>query len=252
MTITTWNVNSIRRRLDAVLGWMERNEPDVLCLQETRCTEDQFPWIAFRALGYQVAAVGQKAYNGVAMVSRARQAAVDPNPVGSPDGTARSIAATINGLRILNVYVPHGDEVGSKGYEYKLDWLELLAQLLRSPSRRPVVVSGDFNVAPADRDVYDPEARRERLICSTGEREAFGQLLDAGYADAFRQRVSDTGHYTWWSHRIDAVRLNRGLRVDHHLVDSPLAPGIRTVRIDRGERQREGASDHAPVTLDLE
>jgi exodeoxyribonuclease-3 len=249
MKITTWNVNSIRRRLDAVVEWTGSNAPDVLCLQETKCVEDQFPWIAFRGLGYEVRVVGQKAYNGVAILSRIQPEDVEFAPVDSGEGAARSIAATIGPHRILNVYVPHGDEVDAPRFHGKLAWLERLARLMRSD--RPAIVSGDFNVAPDDRDAYDPAARREKLICSTPERECFGRLLDTGYLDALRQLTPDGGHYTWWSHRVDAVRTNRGLRVDHHLVHRTLASGIRSVSIDRAERERPGASDHAPVTLEL-
>jgi exodeoxyribonuclease III len=251
MRITTWNVNSVRKRLDIVLQWLERNQPDVLCLQETKCTDDQFPWIAFEAIGYRIRFAGQKGYNGVAIASRSLQVGTEPNPVWPVDETARSIAASIAGHRILNVYVPHGDEVGSAGYRYKLRWLEELAGVLGDESGRPAVVAGDFNVAPDDRDVYDPAARREKLICSTPEREGFGKLLEAGYVDAFRENEDGPGHYTWWSHRVGAASRNRGLRVDHHLVDRDLRSSIRGVRIDRAERRRQGASDHAPVTLEL-
>lgn len=252
LKITTWNVNSIRKRVDSVLEWIARNEPDVVCLQETKCTEDKFPWVGFASLGYHVKVIGQKAYNGVAIASRLPQTEVRINPVqtGSPD--ARSIAATVGGVRLLNVYVPHGDAPGEPRFRDKLDWLNDLRQLMKNPENRPSVVSGDFNVAPGDADVYDPAARREKLICSTPEREAFRQLLEAGFVDALREQNAEPGHYTWWSHRVGAVAANRGLRVDHHLVDASLRDRIREVRIDRKERERPVASDHAPVTLSLE
>jgi exodeoxyribonuclease-3 len=250
--ITTWNVNSIRKRLDGVLKWIERNQPDVLCLQETKCTDDRFPWIGFEALGYQVSFAGQKAYNGVAIASRTPQTDVTLNPIWPADGAARSIAASVLDLRILNVYVPHGDQVGAPGYRYKLRWLGRLASALRKAEARPTVVAGDFNVAPDDRDAYDPAARREKLICSTPERDGFRALLDAGYTDAFRLLHEEGGHYTWWSHRVDAVRKNRGLRVDHHLVDHRMADTIQSVWIDRAERRRDASSDHAPLTLELD
>jgi len=238
--------------MDTVLAWMERHTPDVLCLQETKCTDDQFPWVGFSALGYEIRFTGQKAYNGVAIAARTPLTDVALNPVWPDDPAIRSIAATVEGSRILNVYVPHGDEVGAHGYRYKLQWLERLTVMLEESPNRPAVVSGDFNVAPDDRDAYDPVGRRGKLICSGPEREAFQMLLAAGYVDAFREITDKRGHYTWWSHRVDAVRLNRGLRVDHHLVVGSLAPRIHSVDIDRAERGREVASDHAPVTLTLD
>jgi exodeoxyribonuclease-3 len=252
LTITTWNVNSIRKRLESVLAWMEKNRPDVVCFQETKCTEDRFPWVGFASLGYRVSVVGQKAYNGVAIASRVSQSDVGINPVLPRNPDARSIAATIGPVHLLNVYVPHGDAPGGPRYDDKLKWFERLRKLIGSASPRPHVVCGDFNVAPEDRDVYDPDARREKLISSTPERRAFRRLLDAGYVDAFREQTLASGHYTWWSHRIGAVAANKGLRVDHHLVDVGLRRRIHDVRIDRGERERPGSSDHAPVTLSLE
>ena len=247
LRITTWNVNSIRRRLDAVLRWVERERPDVLCLQETKCTEDKFPWVAFAGLGYAVTVVGQKAYNGVGILSLAPQANIDPRPVSSPE--ARSLAVTIGDIRIWTVYVPNGEAVGTAKFREKLRWMDRLRDVLSES--QPTIVAGDFNVAADDRDVYDPETRREKLICSTTEREHFEQLLDTGYVDAFRAVSNEGGHYTWWSHRVGAVARNRGLRVDYHLLHTSLAGGIASVQIDLEERKRPGASDHAPVTLVL-
>ena len=250
LRIATWNVNSIRRRVDAVHRWLKAERPDVLCLQETKCREELFPWAAFTGLGYSASVVGQPAYNGVAILSLSPQVDVDPQPIPSSKGEARSLAVTTDQVRILNVYVPHGDEVGGTRYAGKLRWLDRLGGMLDDPQTRPGIVSGDFNVAPDDRDVYDPQIRIEKLICSTAEREGFARLLSGGsYVDAFRSLHDDGGHYTWWSHRVGAVDGNRGLRVDHHLVHASLARGIRSVEIDVRERKRPGASDHAPVTL---
>jgi exodeoxyribonuclease-3 len=250
-TVVTWNVNSIRKRLDIVLAWIARKRPDVLCLQETKCAEDRFPSIGFASLGYQVVVVGQKSYNGVAIASIRPQSEIDRSPVWPENPEARSAAVTVDGVRILNVYVPHGDEVGTPGFKHKLMWLERLRRRLDVAKTSPTIVSGDFNVAPEDRDAYDPQRRHERLICSTPEREHFRRLLDAGYVDAFRQVNGEGGHYTWWSHRVDAVVKNRGLRVDHHLVSRALRNRIVSVEFDVGERRHPGASDHAPVTLTI-
>ncbi len=251
MRITTWNVNSIRRRMDATLRWIEAKQPDVLCLQETKCTEDKFPWIGFLGLGYTASVVGQPGYNGVAILSRSPQTDVDREPLETDSTEARSIAATIEGIRVLNVYVPHGAEVGSEKYEAKLKWLESLGNTLAVSE--PRIVCGDFNVAPDDRDVYDPLARHEKLICSTRERMGFTALVrDGTFIDALRAVTDEAGLYTWWSHRVGAVERNRGLRVDHHLVHRTLGEGIRSVDIDVEERTRAGSSDHAPVTLMLE
>jgi len=250
MKITTWNVNSIRTRLDAVLDWMERNQPDVLCLQETKCTDDKFPWIGFSSVGYQPSFLGQPAYNGVAILSRSPQSDVLVQPVWPLHTEARSISSTIDGLRIVNVYVPYGQEVGVAKFRHKLRWLRRLKDLIARG--QPGVVSGDFNVAPDDRDVFDPKIRREKLICSTPERNAFKALLDTGYVDVLRHLSDEAGLYTWWSHRQGALARNHGLRVDHHLVHGSLATRIRSVTIDVDERRRPTPSDHAPVTLILQ
>ncbi len=251
MRVTTWNVNSIRRRFDGVLRWLERERTDVLCLQETKCRDDVFPWIGFKGLGYELSYTGQRNYNGVAIVSRSEQTDIDLHPVWSEDPERRSIAATIDGIRIVNVYVPYGEKVGTEKFARKLRWLDRLGKVLGEVGDEPTLVSGDFNVAPDDRDVYDPRMRREKLICSTPERELFHALLETGFVDALRQCTDQSGLYTWWSHRVGAVERNRGLRVDHHLVHPSLRARIQSVDIDVEERKRPNASDHTPVTLTL-
>jgi exodeoxyribonuclease-3 len=251
MKIVTWNVNSIRRRLDGVLSWLERQRPDVVCLQETKCTDDVFPWIGFKSLGYEVSFTGQQSYNGVAIVSRSPQKDRDFYPLGTSSTEKRAIAATIDGVRILNVYVPYGEKVGSAKFSTKLEWLKRLNGVLRKTEERGMVISGDFNVAPDDRDVYDPIVRRDKLICSTPERDHFDAVLEAGFIDAFRHCTDEEGHYTWWSYRPGAVERNRGLRIDHHLVHASLKSRIQSVDIDTAERKNPDASDHTPVTLTL-
>lgn len=250
--IVTWNVNSIRRRLDDVLSWLERERPDVVCLQETKCTDDVFPWIGFKSMGYEVSFTGQHSYNGVAIASRCPQGDVDYHPLGPRDSEKRSIAATVDGVRILDVYVPYGEKVGTEKFRTKLRWLDRLNGMLKEADDRRLVVSGDFNVAPDDRDVYDPRLRREKLICSTPERDHFNALLQTGFIDAFRHCTGEAGHYTWWSYRPGAVERNRGLRIDHHLVHPSLKSRIQSVDIDRAERKKPDASDHTPVTLILD
>jgi exodeoxyribonuclease-3 len=208
-----------------------------------------FPRDAFRSIGYAAAAVGQPGYNGVAVLVRGGTVDARIQPVWPRDPDSRAIGVTLGGVRVVNVYVPYGEAVGTARFEAKVRWLRRLERLMGET--RPTVVTGDFNVAPDDRDVYDPRRRNETLICSTRERRAFGRLLKTGYVDAFRQKEDTGGHFTWWSHRSGAVEGNRGLRVDHHLVDKNLAQRIRKVEIDVDERRRPGASDHAPVTLTL-
>ena len=251
MRIVTWNVNSIRRRLDGVLRWLERERPDILCLQETKCTDDVFPWIGFKGLGYELSYIGQRTYNGVAIVSLAPQTNIDIHPVWERDPDRRSIAATIDGFRIVNVYVPYGEKVGTQKFKKKLRWLDCLRTMLVAANDERMIVSGDLNVAPDDRDVYDPRTRREKLICSSTEREGFRALLETGFVDALRECTDQSGLYTWWSHRVGALERNRGLRVDHHLVHSSLQKRIQSVNIDVAERKRPNASDHTPVTLTL-
>lgn len=252
MRITTWNVNSIRKRLDGVLQWLERERPDILCLQETKCTDDTFPWIGFKSAGYEISYTGQPAYNGVAIVSRLPQEEINLHPVAPNNEDRRSIASTIDGIRIINVYVPYGEKVGSEKFSKKLLWINSLREQLVEPANTRMIVTGDFNIAPDDRDVYDPEARHEKLICSTLERNGFRALLKAGFVDALRQCTDQANLYTWWSHRVGAVEDNRGLRVDHHLVHNSLEKHIQSVEIDTEERKRPNSSDHTPITLTIE
>ena len=252
MRITTWNVNSIRKRHDVILRWLKQNNPDVLCVQETKCVDHVFPWIGFKGLGYELSYTGESTYNGVAILSKSHQSSLNLNPILEPDLGARSIAATIQGIRILNVYVPYGEAVGTEKFKNKLDWLDGLKGLLSDMKDKPMIVSGDFNIAPDDRDVYDPFVRREKLICSTPERAKLRALLDSGFVDALREHTPDPALFTWWSYRSGAVEHNRGLRIDHHLVNTSLKQAIQAVDIDFAARKNPNSSDHAPVTLTLQ
>ena len=254
MIIATWNVNSIRVRLPRLLAWLARRQPDVVCLQETKVADPQFPTAEVEALGYHVVAHGQPGYNGVALLSRAApQAAL--RPAFDDDPQRRLCGARLGELAVFSVYAPNGGEVGSDKYAYKLEWYRRLRAYLAGaldPSR-PVVLCGDWNVAPEDRDVWDPEQWRGQTLCSEPERAAFRDLLAWGLRDALRVVDPETpGRYTWWDYRAGAFHRGWGLRIDHVLVTAPLAAGCRTVEIDRQERKGPSPSDHAPVLATLE
>ena len=253
MRITTWNVNGIRAREDRVLNWLDANRPDVLCLQELKCTEEQFPYDGFDELGYQLSIHGQKSWNGVAVVSLDFPEAVEPAVPWAEDDQARGIAATVGGVEVVSLYVPNGRSVDNPAYRYKLEWLERLrAWLDGRDAAVPLVLCGDYNIAPDDRDVYDAEAWGEAVLCSPLERERLQALLDWGLEDAYRL-IDETGvAFTWWDYRGGSLQRNQGLRIDHHLITQPLVERLSAVEIDLEERQAEKASDHAPVTLVLD
>ncbi|MDX1562015.1 MAG: exodeoxyribonuclease III, partial [Gammaproteobacteria bacterium] len=213
MKIATWNVNSLRVRLPHVVDWLEREQPDVLGLQETKLQDDAFPADAFQNAGYEVCYSGQRTYNGVAIIARTPIADVVTDLDGFDDEQRRVLAATIAGVRVYNLYVPNGQSVDSDKYRYKLSWLEALrrqvsAELENHPK---CVLVGDFNIAPEDRDVHDPVAWRGKVLCSEPEREALGRLLDAGFDDVFRRIEQGGEHFSWWDYRAGAFRRNRGL-----------------------------------------
>jgi exodeoxyribonuclease-3 len=254
MLLATWNVNSIRARLPKVLGWIERRRPDVLCLQETKCLDELFPRAEFEALGYRCVTHGQKTYNGVAVLAREEPQDVVRGLPGEAEAGARVMAATVGGLRVINAYVVNGQEVGHAKYELKLRWLSVLAAFTREQlaAHPRLALVGDFNVTFDDRDVYDPEAWREKILCSTKEREALGGVLSTGLQDAFRRFVPDGGHYTWWDFRTRGFLGNRGLRIDHVLLSAPALELCRGLEIDLEARKGEAPSDHAPVLATLD
>jgi exodeoxyribonuclease-3 len=248
--LVTWNVNSIRQRLDRLLALLERHAPDVVCLQETKVVDADFPAEALRAAGFASVFAGQKSYNGVAILSKTESSEVACGfRDGGDDAQARLLAATVAGLRVICAYVPNGQAVGSDKYAYKLAWLERLRGLLEREAdpARPLALVGDFNVAPADADVHDPEAWRGQVLCSDPERSALARLLDWGLVDAFRTHYPDRVAFTWWDYRELGFPKNRGLRIDHVLLTRPLVERLSDVVIDREERKGKGASDHAPV-----
>jgi exodeoxyribonuclease III len=249
MRIASWNVNSLKVRLPQVLDWMQAHAPDVLGLQETKLVDETFPVDAFRELGYEARFNGQPTYNGVALLSRAPQSEPIVDLPGLDDPQRRILGATIDGIRIINLYVPNGQAVGTDKYAYKLDWLEKLrAWLAAEIERNPrCVVMGDFNIAPDDRDVHDPEEWAGKVLCSEPERAALQTILELGFVDTFRLFEQPEGVYSWWDYRAAGFRRNRGLRIDLVLASRALAPGCTHSGVDIEPRRNERPSDHAPV-----
>lgn len=255
MRIVSYNINSLRRRQDRLLTWLAQAQPDVVCLQETKCTDDQFPQLQLRNAGYYAAFHGQKSYNGVAILSKSEPREVRPALCDEEeDPQARVIAATIADVRVFCVYAPNGQAVGSPAYEYKLRWYERLRTCLRDheAGATNLVVCGDFNVAPKDEDVHDAELWRGAIMCSDGERAAFNHLLDAGLVDTLRLHRPETGLFTWWDYRMLSFPKNRGLRIDAVLASEPLAERCRDAGIDREMRKGKEPSDHAPIWADFD
>ena len=253
MKIASWNVNSLKVRLPHVEQWCREAQPDVLALQETKTEDDKFPREAIEALGYRVVFSGQKTYNGVAILTREPlQDAVAGVP-GFDDPQHRVLAATVAGVRIVDLYVVNGQSVGSEKYAWKLKWLTAVTEYLRGELQRHgrVVVLGDFNIAPEDRDVHDPDAWRGQILCSEPERAALRGILDLGFADSFRAFNMDAGHFSWWDYRQAAFRRNLGLRIDLILASESLHDRMTAASIDRVPRTWERPSDHTPVILEL-
>ena len=253
MKIASWNVNSLKVRLPQVLTWLDTRAPDVLALQETKLLDENFPAEALASAGYQTVFSGQKTYNGVALLARRAITDVTTDPPGLEDAQRRILAATVDGLRIVNLYVVNGEAVGSEKYAYKLDWLRRvhvwLADELANHPR--MIVLGDFNIAPEDRDVHDPEAWRGEVLCSAPEREALQRILDLGFGDCFRQMPQEENRFSWFDYRAASFRRNRGLRIDLILASTPLLAQCRASSIDLEPRGWERPSDHAPVIAEF-
>jgi len=254
MKLATWNVNSLKVRLPQVLQWLESSPVDVLCLQETKLTDDKFPVAEIEAAGYQVVFTGQKTYNGVAILSRHPITEVIKNNPLFPDEQQRIISATINDMRIVCAYVPNGQAVGSDKYDYKLRWLEALIQWLEAELQQfpSLAVLGDYNIAPADADVHDPAAWQDQVLVSAPERAAFERLCALPLADAFRLFPQAEKLYSWWDYRQMAFRRNRGLRIDHILLSPALTQRCTACEIDKLPRKWEQPSDHTPVIATLQ
>ncbi len=260
MRVITWNVNSIRTRLERVLGVLERHQPDLLCLQETKVEDKSFPHAELTAAGWRAETYGQKTYNGVAMIVRegTELSKITRGIPGDPiSEQARAIGAECGGIRFLNLYVVNGQAVGSEKYSIKLAWLDALAEWLRTEHdpRQPLVLLGDFNVAPHDLDIHDPEAWRDQVLCSEAERLRLQTLLNWGLSDIFRLHHPEAGHYSWWDYRGGAFARGHGLRIDLALGTEPAVAACTASGLDREERKQgtweSKPSDHAPLLLDF-
>lgn len=255
MKIVTWNVNSILARLPNVMRWLDEVRPDVLCLQETKCTDDKFPTDVFKERGYNCLTFGQQTYNGVAILARADCEGTQcgyPNDVA--DAPARLVTTKVGGIQIVNVYVPNGQMVGTEKYQFKLEWLGRLRRFLDEhyPVDAPVLLCGDFNVAPEERDVHDVRLWQGRILFSDPERAAIQEVKNWGFTDAFRLHTEAGGHYSWWDYRAGAFRRNLGLRIDHIWISQALVPRNTNTWIDMNPRTWERPSDHAPVVADFD
>ena len=250
MKLAAWNVNSLKVRLPQLLEWLDAGKPDLVCLQETKLEDHNFPRAEIEAAGYQVAFSGQKTYNGVALLARETPTDVVCGNPHFPDPQKRLIAATVGGIRVICAYIPNGQAIDSDKYTYKLAWLDALntwlgEELAANPQ---LVLAGDFNIAPADRDVHNPAAWAGQILCSAPERAAFQRLLGLGLHDSFRLFEQPEKSFSWWDYRMLGFQKNQGLRIDHILLSAPLAARCTAAGIDREMRKRERPSDHAPVT----
>lgn len=253
-SVASWNVNSLRVRLEQVLAWLDREQPDILALQEIKLDNDQFPSAEIEAAGYTALYNGQKTYNGVAILSRQPGEILATDFPGYDDPQRRILGAAYGGVAILNLYVPNGSEVGSDKYAYKLDWLDRLHAYTRDllDAWPRCLLLGDFNIAPGDEDVHDPEEWRGKVLCSESERAAFARLIETGLADCYRLFPREGKEYTWWDYRAAGFRRNRGLRIDHILASPPLRDQCRACRIDIEPRRLERPSDHAPIVAEFD
>ncbi len=253
MKLATWNVNSLAVRLPHLLDWLASAQPDAIVLQETKLVDDKFPKDELRAAGYHAEFFGQKTYNGVALLSRTPATDIARNIAGHADEQARVIAGTVDGIRVVGAYFPNGQAPGSEKFTYKMGWLDALRANLRDELQRHpnLVLMGDFNIAPEDRDVHDPVAWAGQIHCTAEERAHFAELCGLGLVDAFRLFDQPEKSWSWWDYRMLAFRKNQGLRIDHILVSQSLRARVTRCEIDKAPRKLERPSDHAPVFVEL-
>lgn len=254
MKIASWNVNSLKIRIEQVLEWLPASDMDVLALQETKLTDENFPVEAIQAAGYHVVFSGQKTYNGVAIISKTPLADIVTDVANLDDPQRRILAATVNDaelgkVRVLDLYVVNGQAVGSEKYDYKLHWLDKVTKFIQADMQNydHYVVVGDFNIAPEDADVHDPDEWRDKILCSQAERQALQALLDLGFSDTYRQFEQAEASFSWWDYRAAGFRRNRGLRIDLVLASNALSKLCTQSVIDKEPRTWERPSDHAPV-----
>ncbi len=261
MRIATWNINSLTVRMPRIEEWFAYAQPDVVCMQETKLADAAFPYMAFEAMGYEVAHNGTGRWNGVAIASKVGLddvtlgfGAVDTPMFDGDEPEPRLVTASCGGVRISSVYVPNGRSLEDPHYEYKLRWLAALRDEVAATCKPDdnVVVAGDFNIAPEDKDVYDPRKFKNATHTSAKERAALGELVDWGFVDAFRAKYEDEKLYSWWDYRAGDFHQGRGLRIDLLLLSQPLAAGIRYALMDRFARKGKQPSDHAPVFVDVD
>jgi len=262
LLIATWNVNSIRTRLSQIIDWINQVKPDILCLQETKVMDNSFPVEPFKKLGYSVEVYGQKSYNGVAIISKMKVENVQKGFISFKDSNQnidifldqkRLISADINGIKIINVYVPNGSALGSDKFEYKINWLNLLASFLDEQEKKGelICLMGDFNVAPSNLDIHDPKKYEGGIMASQLERSALKNVLKGRLIDSFRIFEKNPGHWSWWDYRNNAYELNKGWRIDHIYISKELSSKLKSCVIDSSPRGNLRPSDHAPVMIDL-
>ena len=262
MLIATWNVNSVRTRLSQIINWINQVNPDILCLQETKVIDNDFPIKPFEALGYKVIAFGQKSYNGVAIISKIESENIikgfsgflgDQNDVNKFEDQKRLITADIKGVKIINVYVPNGSSLHSEKFDYKINWLNCLSSFLDKQEKKNELICllGDFNIAPSNKDIHNPQRYEGGIMASEIERNALNNVLKGRLIDSFRIYEKNTGHWSWWDYRNNAYELNKGWRIDHIYISKELSSKLKSCVIDSSPRGNLRPSDHAPVMIDL-
>ena len=263
MLIATWNVNSVRTRLSQIINWINRVNPDILCLQETKVIDNDFPIKPFEELGYEVIASGQKSYNGVAIITKIAPENVNKgfsgylgnqNDSNKFEDQKRLITADINGVKIINVYVPNGSALNSEKFDYKINWLNCLSSFLDKQEKKGELVCllGDFNIAPSNKDIHAPQRYEGGIMASEIERNALKNVLKERLIDSFRVYEKNTGHWSWWDYRNNGYELNKGWRIDHIYISKTLTSKLKSCVIDSNPRENVQPSDHAPVMINLD